>query len=56
MTLDRVLAVVALATLIAFVGVVALFVGAPDLIIVAAVVLAMATYDFWRAVRPGQGG
>jgi hypothetical protein len=56
MTLDRVLALVAMATLIAFVGLVAIFVGIPDLIVVSVVVLAMAVYDFWRALRPGRRG
>ena len=53
MTMDRILALVAMATLVAFVGLVAIFVGIPDLIVVCVVVLAMAIYDFWRALRPG---
>jgi hypothetical protein len=56
MTMDRILAAFALASLFGFVGLVAIFVGIPDLIVVCVAVLAMAAYDFWRAQRPGNGG
>ena len=52
MMLDRVLAIGALVALVAFVGTVALYVGITDLIVIGALVLAMAIYDFWHALRP----
>ena len=45
---DKIMAVLALATMIAFLGVVAWFVPDIDLIIVIAVVALLAIYDFWQ--------
>ena len=52
---DRIMALLALATMIAFLVVVAAFVPDIDLIIVIAFVSLLATYDFWRSFRdPGK--
>lgn len=48
--LDWVLSFVALAGFIAFVGIIAVFVPEPDLIIVIGVTVSLAVYDFW--IRP----
>ena len=48
---DKIMAVAALITLIAFLSVVAFFVPDIDLIIVIAVVSVLATYDFWQQLR-----
>jgi hypothetical protein len=48
---DRIMAIAALATMIAFLGVVAWFVPEIDLIIVIALVSALAIYDFWQTLR-----
>ncbi len=48
---DRIMAVVALATMIAFLGVVAWFVPDIDLIAVIALVSLLAIYDFWDGLR-----
>lgn len=46
--MDKTLALIALACLVAFMGVMLSFVVEPDLIIVTVIVLVMAMYDFWR--------
>jgi hypothetical protein len=46
---DKIMAIVALATMIAFLSTVAVFVPDIDLIIVIAFVSILATYDFWRS-------
>ena len=51
MTLDRILAVLSIVGLIAFMGVVTVFVNEIDLWIVVVLVLLMAAYDFWRTLR-----
>ena len=52
---DKIMAVLALATMIVFLGVVAWFVPDIDLIIVISFVSALAIYDFWRSFRdPGK--
>lgn len=52
-SLDVVLAVLALACFVLFVGIVAWIVTHVDLIIVLLIGIAMAIYDFWRTVlRP----
>lgn len=56
MMLDRVLAVLSILGLVGFMGIVTVFVNEPDLWIVALVVLAMATFDFWRTLRAKNGG
>ena len=48
---DKIMAVLALITLIAFLSVVAFFVPDIDLIIVIAVVSGLAIYDFWQQLR-----
>ena len=53
---DKIMAFVALATLVAFLGTVAWFVPDWDLIIVVVFVCALALYDFWRSLRSGNGG
>ena len=45
--MDRIIATVAIAVLIAFMGVMIWFVARPNLIVITAIVLAMAIYDFW---------
>ena len=57
---DRILLIVSLAMLFAFMGVVATFVDEPDLWMVIILGLGLAVYDFWTTVRaakrPGNGG
>jgi threonine/homoserine/homoserine lactone efflux protein len=48
---DKIMAVIALATLLSFMGVVAWFVPHPDLIAVVALVGALVLYDFWNTFR-----
>lgn len=48
--LDRVVGILSLALLFAFMGVVVWFIAAPDLTIIVVLVLAMAAYDFWRSL------
>jgi hypothetical protein len=48
---DKIMAVVALATMIAFLSVVAWFVPEIDLIIVIALVSLLAMYDFWETLH-----
>lgn len=52
---DRALAVASLVGFIAFVAVVAVFVGEPDLIIVFVIGGGLAAYDFWRTARGTNG-
>lgn len=54
--LDRLLAVLALIGLFTFVGVVAVFVRQPDLIIVFIIGGLLAAYDFWRSFRRPRNG
>ena len=54
MMLDRALAIISILALVAFMGIVTWFVNEPDLWIVVLIVLAMASYDFWRDLRPGK--
>jgi len=53
---DKIMATLALATMIVFLGVVAWFVPEIDLIIVIAFVSSLAIYDFWRSFRHGEEG
>lgn len=48
---DKIMALLALATMITFLGVVAWFVPDIDLIIVIGVVSLLAIYDFWHTLR-----
>jgi hypothetical protein len=48
--LDKILVFISLIALIAFCGVVVGFVAEPDLIIVTALILALASHDFWITV------
>lgn len=52
--LDRVLGIFSLALLFGFMGVVVWFIAVPDLTIIVLFVLAMAAYDFWRALSKPQ--
>ena len=45
--IDKVLAIAAILTLVAFVGVVVWFVPEPDLMIISVIVLVMAAFDFY---------
>jgi hypothetical protein len=51
---DKIMAIVALATMIAFLAVVAWFVPDIDLVIVITFVSLLAVYDFWQSLR-GKG-
>ena len=53
---DKIMAFLALTTLILFLGVVAWFVPEIDLILVIAFVSLLATYDFWRSLRRRDSG
>ena len=48
---DKIMAILAIATMIAFLGVVAWFVPEIDLIIVISFVSLLAIYDFWQSFR-----
>ena len=52
---DKIMAIVALATMITFLGVVAWFVPEIDLIIVIGFVSLLAIYDFWQSLRRRKG-
>ena len=52
--LDKILVLVAMVALVAFLGVVIGFVAEPDLIIVTTLIVALAMHDFWISVfKPG---
>lgn len=53
--MDKIFAAISLIMLFAFVGVVIGFVAEVDLAIVVIVVLLMATYDFWKTLKRGNG-
>ena len=53
---DKIMAIVALATMITFLGVVAWFVPDIDLIIVISFVSLLAAYDFWQSFRSKKKG
>jgi hypothetical protein len=58
---DKIMATLALLTMVVYLGVVAWFVPEIDLIIVISFVSLLAAYDFWRSFResrktPGQSG
>jgi hypothetical protein len=48
---DKIMATVALLTLIAFLGVIAVYVSHIDLILVITFVCLLAAYDFWQTFR-----
>jgi len=50
MMLDKILVFIAMAALIAFLGVVIGFVAEPDLVIVTTLIIALASHDFWISV------
>ena len=54
--IDKVLAVISVACLIGFMGIIIWFVPDPDLVIVTIAVLAMALYDFYREAFRNGGG
>lgn len=53
---DKIMAIVALATMVAYIGLIAWFVPEIDLIIVISFVSLLAAYDFWRSFRRNGGG
>lgn len=53
---DKIMAILALVTMIAFLAVVAFFVPDIDLILVIAFVSALAIYDFWQSFRKRGNG
>ncbi len=52
---DRILAIVALITLIVFLGILIFRVPDIDLIIVTVFVALLACWDFWTSLKPGNG-
>ncbi len=54
--IDRVIATLAIATLILFTGVVVVIVKEIDLAIVVVICLAMGIYDFWSTLRAAKNG
>jgi hypothetical protein len=48
---DKIMAIVALVTMVSYLGVIAWFVPEIDLILVIAFVSLLAAYDFWRSFR-----
>lgn len=48
--MDKIIVFIAMVALVAFCGVVVGFVAEPDLVIVVALVLALASHDFWISV------
>ena len=48
---DKIMAILGLATLVAFLGTVVVFVPDVDLIVVVVFVSLLAAYDFWRTFR-----
>ena len=48
--IDKIMAILGLATFMAFLGVVVAFVPEPDLIVVVAFVSVLAIYDFWTTL------
>ncbi|MFO7482734.1 hypothetical protein [Oceanibaculum nanhaiense] len=55
MILDRLLGLIALAFFIGFIGIIALSVKQPALIVVAVIGCALVVYDFWRQLVRRQG-
>ena len=56
MMLDKILVFIAMAALIAFLGVVIGFVAEPDLVIVTTLMIALASHDFWISVFKRKNG
>lgn len=54
--IDKIMAILGLATFMAFLGVVVVFVPEPDLIVVVTFVSVLAIYDFWSALRATDKG
>lgn len=54
--IDKIMAILGLATFMAFLGVVVVFVPEPDLIVVVTFVSVLAIYDFWSALRAQGNG
>jgi hypothetical protein len=50
---DLILSIVALAGFVAFLFILGWWVREPDLLVVLAIGVALATYDFWRSYRKG---
>jgi fatty acid desaturase len=55
--MDKILATLAIAVLLGFIGILLWFVAKPNLIIITVLVLCLAVYDFWRQMyRDGREG
>ncbi len=54
--LDKILVLISMLSLIAFLGVVIGFVAEPDLVIVTALMVALAGHDFWISVFKRENG
>jgi len=54
--LDKILVFISLVALTAFLGVVVGFVAEPDLVIVTALMIALASHDFWISVFKSKNG
>lgn len=52
---DKIIAPIALVLFIGFIAFLAIYVNEPDLWIVLVAVAVMACYDFWQALRSGNG-
>lgn len=52
---DKIMAILALATMVSYLGVIAWFVPEIDLILVIGFVSLLAAYDFWRSFRQRGG-
>lgn len=46
--IDKIIAVIAIASLVLFIAIIAIWVPEPDLIIICAICMAMACFDFYR--------
>lgn len=54
-TVEKIIAVVALLGLIAFMSVLVVYIAEPDLTIIVAIGLLFAAYDFWRELFTNKG-
>ena len=54
--IDKILVIISLLAMVAFCGTVVYFVAEPDLMVVTALVLLMAGYDFWSDVFRKKNG
>ena len=52
--IDRIIVIISFAALIAFCGLVIVYVAVPDLAIITALILALAAHDFWTSLLKPQ--